>query len=626
MLSGILPGGRFERVLLASALICGVFLRFWNLGGESFWLDEVFSARIVDGPVWEIVDRIPPDKPPLDYFLQALASPLGEPEFSHRLPAAVAGVLAMMGLTILGGLLGGERLALVTGMVAALNPYLVYYSQEARPYSVFLALTVVQMTCLVLWLRGGARRRWLLPALILAISAALVYTLYAGLVVLGAEWVYLLGWAVVARGEDRGRALRRAVEFAGIGGIVLLCLWPMRSRSALHPPEDYFWRFDGSVTRHWAELASQSLWGSSFPVAWWSAIAAFVVIGLGVVELARTHPRGHWLLVTVSLVPAFLLVYLYVYIDRSYIPRYSMFGEAGLMIVFAAALMGLGRMASRVLPASAGAIVYTLIVAHGVVTWTVDVSNRPHKTGWKAACGEIAREAMPGDIVVVADVTELWPTEYYLGRFGRGDIPIILQKENPAPPAGGTVWSLMRELDEDRSNNRFRRLSLEAFHAAPPSGPIVTVLAGEEATFELESVRDELLGPGWGAPEKWSEDLGVRWAVQKNATFFLPLRRAGGGTLTVRLMRYVSVEVPAQRVRVIVNEHAGEELELAGDGFEELRWQVPAESLVSGYNRVVLEFAVLRSPSEDRVNYGDFRSLAGAVDFIRWEEGAAGDH
>jgi hypothetical protein len=45
--------------------------------------------------------------------------------------------------------------------------------------------------------------------------------------------------------------------------------------------------------------------------------------------------------------------------------------------------------------------------------------------------------------------------------------------------------------------------------------------------------------------------------------------------------------------------------------------------MVSGYNRIMFECDWLRSPSQDRRNYGDLRTLAAALAQVRWDSSAA---
>ena len=135
-------------------------VRLVGLGTPSLWLDEAFSHLFATLPLplaWEamLVDAV---HPPLYYLLLrpwlALA---GESEFALRFPSAVAGVLTVALLYRVGRVWLGERAAFWAALLLALNPFHLWYSQEARMYALLALLSLA-----VLWafVRALPRRRW----------------------------------------------------------------------------------------------------------------------------------------------------------------------------------------------------------------------------------------------------------------------------------------------------------------------------------------------------------------------------------------------------------------------------------------------------------------------------------
>ena len=86
----------FSRFLLLASLLTillGSFWRFGNLGGDSFWHDEMFTVRNAQAGLQAMYD---PHHAPLLHILTYLALEIfGETEFAIRLPAAIAGVLSL---------------------------------------------------------------------------------------------------------------------------------------------------------------------------------------------------------------------------------------------------------------------------------------------------------------------------------------------------------------------------------------------------------------------------------------------------------------------------------------------------------------------------------------------------
>ncbi len=118
-----LPGGAF-------------LLRVYALGGQSLWNDEGTSVALASRSLEAIADGAAKDiHPPLYYFLLHFWMPLaGDSEYSVRFLSVVAGVLLVAFTTRLALDLFGSEAALVAGLLSALAPFQVYYSQETRMY------------------------------------------------------------------------------------------------------------------------------------------------------------------------------------------------------------------------------------------------------------------------------------------------------------------------------------------------------------------------------------------------------------------------------------------------------------------------------------------------------------
>ena len=141
-------GRRGRPLLVIAVLLLGFGLRFHLLDAQSFWNDEGNSARLSERSLELIIEGTASDiHPPLYYLLlhgwQSLA---GNSEFALRAFSAFAGVLAVPVVMALGLLLGGKRpylIALIAGLVTAVSPPLITYSQETRMYALLGLLAVL---------------------------------------------------------------------------------------------------------------------------------------------------------------------------------------------------------------------------------------------------------------------------------------------------------------------------------------------------------------------------------------------------------------------------------------------------------------------------------------------------
>jgi 4-amino-4-deoxy-L-arabinose transferase-like glycosyltransferase len=139
-------------------LLIAALPRFINLGAEALWYDESFTAWLVKLDLPSMLRAIAGDThPPLWYFIEWLNVRLfGTSEFALRLPAAMLGVacvLLIWQVALAAGL--DRRTAFVAGLLSALLPSMLYYSQEARMY---MLLTV----CVLLALWGVLNEDWVI--------------------------------------------------------------------------------------------------------------------------------------------------------------------------------------------------------------------------------------------------------------------------------------------------------------------------------------------------------------------------------------------------------------------------------------------------------------------------------
>ncbi len=218
-------------VLLLLLLIIGIAVgvRFYNLGAQSLWSDEGNSAALATRSLAEIAQGAANDiHPPLYYWLLRLWTQVfGASETALRSLSALLGVLLVLGTAHLGGICFSRNIGLTAGFIAALAPFQVYYSQEARMY-ILLALEATVAVQLFCWYirredalltadRQSASRplRWLpfSGQLLVLIWVAGLYTHYAfPLIIALLTGLYLL-WVLGTRRRGWGwwRLLRWAL-------------------------------------------------------------------------------------------------------------------------------------------------------------------------------------------------------------------------------------------------------------------------------------------------------------------------------------------------------------------------------------------------------------------------------
>ena len=111
------------------------WLRSRSLDG-ALWIDEALSRGIASHDVAEIPDLLRLDaSPPLYYvLLHAWMVVAGDSEPALRALSLVFALATVPAAYWAGSVAGGRRCGWIAAVVAALNPFLTIYGQEARMY------------------------------------------------------------------------------------------------------------------------------------------------------------------------------------------------------------------------------------------------------------------------------------------------------------------------------------------------------------------------------------------------------------------------------------------------------------------------------------------------------------
>src|SRR5262245_7217231 len=186
------------RRLLIALTLAGAALRFATLGAQSFWYDEAVTVRLLHMDLTGMLGAIPNKEstPPLYFVLAWLwTRPFGTGEVGLRSLSALLGTAAIPVFYAAARELCSRRAALIVAALAAFNPLLVWYSQEARSYSLLVLLSALSLWGFARLLRrpdGVAAAVWALA------SALALATHYFAVFLIVPELIWLL-WTKPAR-------------------------------------------------------------------------------------------------------------------------------------------------------------------------------------------------------------------------------------------------------------------------------------------------------------------------------------------------------------------------------------------------------------------------------------------
>lgn len=198
------------------ALGWAVALRF--VSRSALWLDEAQTVTIASRPLAGIPPALRLDgAPPLFYLLlHGWMRVVGTSPTAVRSLSGLFGVAALPVVWLVARRHANVTVAWIATLVLAVSPFAIYYSTEARMYSLVVLLvllgdlTVGRMLDQPTWRRG-------LPVALL--SGALLLTHYWSPFLLVAVG---LGLLLLARRPDRRRAALRTLVALAVGGVLFL--------------------------------------------------------------------------------------------------------------------------------------------------------------------------------------------------------------------------------------------------------------------------------------------------------------------------------------------------------------------------------------------------------------------
>jgi uncharacterized membrane protein len=206
-------------------------LRFMSLGSQSFWFDEAQAAHEFGGSLGALLHAIGRQEtsPPL-YFLLGWAwgHVFGTGEVALRSLSALAGVAVVPLLYGAGRELVAPRAGVAAAALAAISPFMIWYSQEAREYMLLAALCAASLLFFARARRAptaGNLAGWAVCS-----ALALLTHFFAGFLVFPEAALLLL--AARVRAPARARAVLVAVA---LPVLVEAALVPLAVSDTAHP-------------------------------------------------------------------------------------------------------------------------------------------------------------------------------------------------------------------------------------------------------------------------------------------------------------------------------------------------------------------------------------------------------
>jgi mannosyltransferase len=338
--------------------------------------------------------------PPLYYIVTWLWTHVfGYSEFSLRFPSAIAGIALVWVVYRAGCELGGARTGLAAGLLAALNPLLVWYSQEARAYA-FLALWGGLSFYLTIRQpadeSSGRRQRWCWAV----VAVLALCTHYFAIFFLVPEAVWLVArarrppWLQLGLVTVVGLALLPlAIEQRSLGHTDWINGTPLRTRAALIP--------------------KQFVTGLSAPHQTALAFCALAAVAIALIALARSRlaaPREALLAGGILIGTPIVMVLLAAAGVDLVLTRNAI---GILPIGLLAAAVGFERLSRAMPPQATALLVAVPIVVGAFAIASVDSNAAYQRPDWRAA-GRALTEDHASQLLILEPASTELPLGIYV--------------------------------------------------------------------------------------------------------------------------------------------------------------------------------------------------------------------
>ena len=399
------PAGILPRVPILLLTLLGALLRFYAIGRQGFWYDESYTVLLVGRGPGEMLRLIPQleSTPPLYYCVAWIwAHIFGSGAAALKSLSAVCGTLAIpVAYAAARKLLPSQRAALIATALTACNPLLIWYSQEARAYSMLLLFSALS---LLAFAYARERPRPLAVGLWAVACSLALLTHYYAVILIVPEAAWLLY-------EHRHA---RAI-YAGIAGIVAVgaALTPLVvSQSGTHSNR---WIAHSSYLLRLKQVFPLFLLGPETHLRVLLKFLAYAMVATGLALLiwrSRRRERQGALLPGGLALAGFLL--------SAIVGHNTLLGRNLLPISLPAAIFlaaGLGAARARLLGIGASVVLCAIGITAVISVDTTFAFQRPK---WQLVADALGswshkgKSSGDGRIVVIQDNPGLLPLGLYL--------------------------------------------------------------------------------------------------------------------------------------------------------------------------------------------------------------------
>lgn len=430
-------------VTLTILVLFALVLRLHHLDFESLFMDEIRQVSFYKNNFKDIItNAINQQQPPLDYWIGHIFYFYSESDFSVRLPAAIFGTSSVLLITLLIAQLANWPIAICFGFIYSLLPFSIYFSQDARPYSIsiffFLAM-LLQLNHLLVSKVNGLKQYFFLA--FIAYCFLLTRTLTPLVIITALLFILFtsLAYKTFKKGHLDSEIRRRAFILMPLL-LALIFYLPLfmkilRAGSSYAPEATslngqlLFKAIDNfSIAPLWPAFVVQTE-----PLTW--LILITTVIGILLTIFVKKIRRNVLVVSVSALLPVACLLHLFIfqaYTNEAFRPPYAIYLAPLCLLLSAISVNWLWQLAGNILPATSFRIMTTscfFIIAVFLGITLIDFKDLRIKSDWRGLITSLSRNHGKNHVYMThtfSNVTQWGPGLYGINRYQVLEGPIVI--------------------------------------------------------------------------------------------------------------------------------------------------------------------------------------------------------
>jgi len=376
--------------LLALTLLLGAGLRLHLLGASALRGDEAFALRYWAGDWMGLVNREPH---PVAVFIMfsGWKALVGQTEFAMRMLPALLNLLGVAAMFALGKrLFRDARVANLAALLWALNPFLIWHSQDLRDYAIWAAFSALALWALLRAAQRNHRRDWIIYA---ALAALALNSFFFEILFTIAGGAYILLF--------RPRALRNYMASLALLAVLLV---PWLWQAAQLAGSAYGGTLGGlNLPELLTLFPATFIFGEQLSLPAWAGLAIILIIGAALLWMFKRGEREAAR--TLALLIGIPLALFVIACTRMNIfaPRYLLALEPMLLLPLAFGIVQLWRWRASSVVVHAVirvALAAGLLFVASAPLWDLWYSGYSKSQDWRALHTYIAARYKPADTLV----------------------------------------------------------------------------------------------------------------------------------------------------------------------------------------------------------------------------------